>query len=71
MAPLRAVLQAQPFLCGAAPAYADYIVFGAFQTPRLMSPVELVAPGDAVYDWRERMLDLFGGMARNEPACAG
>jgi len=69
VAPFRAVLEAQPFLSGAAPAYPDYIVFGAFQIARLMSPVRLVEPGDAIYAWRERMLDLFGGMARAEPAC--
>ncbi|MEE8445446.1 MAG: glutathione S-transferase N-terminal domain-containing protein [Alphaproteobacteria bacterium] len=68
-APLRAVLGEQPFLCGETPAYADYIVFGSFQTARLMSPVRLVAPGDVIHDWRERMLDLFDGMARAAPAC--
>ncbi len=68
-APLRAVLGEQPFLCGETPAYADYIVFGSFQTARLMSPARLVEPGDAIHGWRERMLDLFDGMARAEPAC--
>ncbi|MEE8333144.1 MAG: glutathione S-transferase N-terminal domain-containing protein [Alphaproteobacteria bacterium] len=67
--PLRAVLGAQPFICGDAPAYADYIVFGSFQTARLMSPVQLFKPDDVIHDWRERILDLFDGMARATPAC--
>src|SRR5580704_15037257 len=29
--PLRRTVERQAFLCGALPAYADYIVFGAFQ----------------------------------------
>jgi hypothetical protein len=35
---------------------------------RVVSPLELLAPDDAVHAWRERMLGLFGGMARAVPA---
>jgi glutathione S-transferase len=64
VAPLRALLTYQPFLCGDAPAYADYILFGHFQTAAIMSPEIFVAPGDALYEWCEKLRDLFGGLGR-------
>jgi len=30
-----------------------------------MSPQELLAPEDPLCQWRERMLDLYNGFARN------
>ena len=68
---LRGVLRDQPFLCGEAPAYGDYIVFGAFQWARGVSPYTLLEDGDAVYGWRERMLDLHGALARSVTAYDG
>jgi glutathione S-transferase len=62
--PLRPVLVQHRFLAGGAPAFADYILFGAFQWARAMSPARLLEPDDPVYAWRERMLDLHGGLAR-------
>lgn len=62
--PVRATLAAQPFICGAAPAYADYILMGTFMWARSTSPAQLLAADDAVHAWRERMLDLHGGLAR-------
>jgi glutathione S-transferase len=64
LAPLRALLTHQPFLCGDAPAYADYILFGHFQTASIMSPEIFVEPGDALHAWCEKMRDLFGGLGR-------
>jgi glutathione S-transferase len=64
LAPLRATLQAQPFLGGETPLYPDYIVFGAFQWARCSSPFELLQPDDPVASWRDRLLDRFGGLAR-------
>ena len=64
VAPLRALLTHQPFLCGDAPAYADYILFGHFQTASIMSPEIFAAPGDVLYDWCEKMRDLFSGLGR-------
>lgn len=61
--PLRLTLKAQPFLGGAAPLYADYAVFGAFQWCRCISDFKLLLPDDPVYAWRQRMLDLFDGLA--------
>jgi glutathione S-transferase len=63
--PMRLTLKTQPFLGGAAPNYADYIVFGPFQWARAISPFKLLAEDDAIYAWREKMLDAFNGMARN------
>jgi glutathione S-transferase len=64
--PARAVMRAQPFLSGAAPAYADYILFSLFQWARIVSTFEVLEPKDALTAWRERMLDLFGGLARTQ-----
>jgi glutathione S-transferase len=60
--PLRLTLKSQPFLAGDAPAYADYIVFGGFQWCRCISDFKLLEPDDPVAQWRERMLQSFGGM---------
>ena len=68
--PLRHTLSAQPFLSGDAPAYADYIVLGSFQWARCVSAFELLAPDDVVAAWRERMFDLFDGLARRAPCAA-
>lgn len=68
LAPLRTVFQAQPFLSGAVPLQADYIVFGSFQWARATSAFELLASDDVVHAWRERMLDLYDGLVRKAPA---
>jgi glutathione S-transferase len=65
--PLRLTLRSQPFLGGAAPNYADYIVFGGFQWARVVSPFKLLADNDPVYAWREKLLDAFDSMARKSP----
>jgi glutathione S-transferase len=65
--PMRLTMKTQPFLGGEAPNYADYIVFGAFQWARVVSPFKLLAEEDPVYAWRERLLDAFDGMARKSP----
>jgi glutathione S-transferase len=62
--PVRPLLVTQPYVSGAAPGFADYILFGAFQWARSVSPVRLLEPDDPMYAWRERMLDLFDGMPR-------
>lgn len=66
--PARTALKAQPFLSGAAPAYADYILFSVFQWARIVSTFELLEADDPMSSWRERMLDLFDGMARRSAA---
>jgi glutathione S-transferase len=66
--PLRLTLKTQAFLGGAAPNYADYIVFGPFQWARVVSPFKLLTEDDPVYAWRERLFDAFDGMARKSPS---
>jgi glutathione S-transferase len=68
--PMRLTLKTQPFLGGAAPNYADYIVFGGFQWARAVSSFPLLNPDDPVYAWREKLLDAFDGMARKSPGYA-
>ena len=68
--PLRRTVERQDFVAGKAPAYADYIVFGAFQWARAISDFELLAADDPVRAWRGRMLDLFDGLARRAPPMA-
>jgi glutathione S-transferase len=65
--PLQETFKRQAFMGGAKTAYADYILFSVFQWARVMSPQELLAPEDPLCQWRERMLDLFDGFARNVP----
>ena len=64
LTPAREALQSQRFLCGATPAFADYLLFGAFMWARGVSPIKLLDRADPVFAWRERMLDLFDGLAR-------
>lgn len=68
--PLRAVLGTQPFLGGAVPDYADFVVFGAFMWARSVSALRFLEPDDAVFAWRERLLDRHDGMARAAPGFA-
>jgi glutathione S-transferase len=68
--PMRLTLKSQPFLGGAAPNYADYIVFGGFQWARAVSAFALLKPDDPVYAWRDKLLDAFDGMARKSPGYA-
>ena len=56
------MLTYQPFIGGSTPLFADYIVFGAFQWVRIMSPFQMLGDGDPVADWFERCLDLHGGL---------
>ena len=58
----------EPYVSGKTPAFADYILFGAFQWARAVSPLRLLEPDDPVYAWRERMLDLYDGLARKAKA---
>lgn len=65
--PMQTLLKRQAYVCGEQPAYADYILFSIFQWARVMSPQEVLGPEDPLCAWRERMLDLHGGFARNVP----
>lgn len=69
--PLRGVLGNQPFLDGDAPAAADYLVFGFFIWAHIVSETspfgETEDASDPLVQWRERMMDLYDGMARKSP----
>ncbi len=66
--PLQAALKRQPFVCGAAPAYGDYILFSVLQWARIASPQDVLAADSPLAAWREKILDLYGGFARNVTA---
>ena len=68
--PARAVIGSQPYLGGAAPSYADYILAGTLQWVRLASAQEILAPDDPLRGWRDRVFDLFDGLAGKVPAAA-
>jgi glutathione S-transferase len=70
MAPLRSVLREHAFLGGEEPSYADYAVFGPFQWVRCTGAADVLAQDDPVGEWRERMLDLFGELARGARVAA-
>ncbi len=70
LGPLRATLEAQDFLGGAEPSYADYIVFGAFQWARVSCSRDLLEADDPVAAWRGRLLAAHGGLAAAMPARA-
>jgi len=65
--PMQAALKRQAFVCGSAPAYADYILFSVVQWARIMSPHEIFDASHALFGWRSRMLDLYDAFARNVP----
>jgi len=68
--PVRQVFTEQTYIGGAGPSFADYILFGSFQWPRIVSPKELLAADDPLHAWRERLLDAHGGFARRARAAA-
>jgi len=65
--PMQAALKRQAFVCGTAPAYADYVLFSVFQWMRITSPQEIFDSSDPLHGWRSRMLDLYDAFARNVP----
>jgi glutathione S-transferase len=68
--PLRNMLTYQQWIGGEGPLFPDYIVFGAFQWVRVMSPYQVLADGDPVREWFGRCLDLHGGLGRKVAAAA-
>jgi glutathione S-transferase len=69
MAPVRDVLKGgAKFLGGDRPLYADYILFGVTLWARMVSPVEVFPADEPIAAWNERMLDLYDGVGRRQPA---
>lgn len=67
MEPMRLVVAETPFLGGELPTYADYVALSPFIWARTVSPFALVEAGDPVHAWFQRILDLYDGLARNNP----
>lgn len=65
--PLRATVEANAYLGGETPMFADYLVFGAIQWARVISPFEVLEKDDPVAHWFGRCLDLHDGLGRNAP----
>jgi glutathione S-transferase len=65
LAPLRAHLSRFPFIGGAAPNYADYIVLGAFLWVAGVSTLPMLAHDDTLRAWVDRGCDLYGGLGRD------
>ena len=68
--PVRKTVEERPFLGGETASFSDYAVFGAFMWARVVSPFKIIDSNDPVYAWRERMLDLYSGMPREETGFA-
>lgn len=60
--PLRLSVADSAFLGGAAPNFADYIVFGAFQWARCGAGNPIVPDGDPIAAWFQRLLGLYDGL---------
>ncbi len=71
IAPLEQTLADQAYICGEAPAYADYVVFSSFQYARLGSPLELLRPGTALRRWREALVARFDHLGDRFPGYPG
>ncbi|WP_176083233.1 glutathione S-transferase family protein [Martelella sp. HB161492] len=54
--PLRQMLKSQPFIGGATPLFADYIVFGALHWLAMTARIKVMDPNDPVTAWYERCL---------------
>ena len=69
--PLRTALAAQRWLAGEQPGYADYIVAGTLQWPRIFLGAGLLDANDPVRIWFNAILDLHEGLGRDTPLAAG
>lgn len=71
LAPARATVEGQPYLGGGKPSFADHCLFGNFMWMRCVSRIDPLAADDPLHAWRERLLDMHDGMARNAPRALG
>ena len=63
LTPLRSTLSKQEYLSGETPGFSDYIVFGAFQWARCVSGFSILNADDIVFKWRDKMLNMYEGLA--------
>ena len=66
-APLEKTLAEQHYVAGAAPGYADYVVFSVFQYARLGCPDEFLAEGTALRRWRDGLVQAFDSLGDRYP----
>ena len=62
--PYNTTLKTQDFLAGSHPAFVDYILYGLFQWAKGVSTLSLLQEKDPLYDWRNRMDDLYDGLGK-------
>jgi glutathione S-transferase len=67
VAPLERTLAEQPYFTGAAPGYADYVLFSVFQYARLGCPDEFLDEGSALRRWRDGLVRAFDGLGDRYP----
>jgi len=63
--PFRKILGTNNYFTGSKPMYCDYILFGFFMWARNTSKKQLLEKNDALWHWRDRMLNLYDGFARH------
>ncbi|AXS40612.1 glutathione S-transferase family protein [Breoghania sp. L-A4] len=68
--PVRQMLKNQPWFGGDAPLFADYILFGTLQWPRVVSSFRLLEDDDPVTEWFGRCLELHNHLGHKTPAAA-
>jgi glutathione S-transferase len=66
-APLERTLSEKPYVAGAQPGYADYILFSVLQYVRLGCPDEFLAEGTALRRWRDDLVQAFDGLGDRYP----
>ena len=67
LTPLRLTLGAQPWVAGDGPGFADHMCIAPFLWGRAISEFPLLEADDPLHDWRNRMMDLYDGLARSAP----
>lgn len=64
VAPVRALLRQQAFICGAQAGYSDYVLGSVYQWARIVSTVRLLERDPVLSVWFETMLDAHDCFAR-------
>ncbi|KYF62888.1 hypothetical protein BE11_07400 [Sorangium cellulosum] len=59
-----------PFLSGAQPGYADYIVAGVLLWVASIATAPFLKGDDPLLEWLGRVQDLYGGLGRKDPMYA-
>ncbi len=65
--PVRLTLKGAPFLSGASPGYADYIVAGFLLWVASVATAPFLKSDDPLLEWLGRVQDLYGGLGRKSP----